>query len=55
MSLKGINFHENLFGFFLFIDVRISFSVENYFTYFVKIKFSKFHKKDILPVAVTFL
>ena len=34
--------------------MRINFCEEFYFTYFPRIKFSEFRKKDILPVAVTF-
>ena len=38
----------------LFIFKRNIFWEETYFTNFLRIKFSKFGKKDILPVAVTF-
>ena len=34
--------------------MRINFCEETYFTYFSKIKFCEFNKKDILPVPVTF-
>ena len=37
-----------------FIFARDHFSEEIYFTYFTRIKFSEFLKKDILPAAVTF-
>ena len=55
---KGINFHgnyfsqENLQTTFYFQEKY--FWEETYFTNFLRIKFSKFGKKDILPVAVTF-
>ena len=51
---RRINFHEKIFKLLIFYFGRISFCEETYFTYFVRIKSSKFHKKDILPVAITF-
>lgn len=56
----GINFQENYFSrknlqiFFFIIFVKINFRQETYFPYFARIKFSGFHKKDILRIAVTF-
>ena len=47
-------FREKIFKFFFIIFVKINFRQETYFPYFARIKFSGFHKKVILRIAVTF-
>ena len=50
--LRGINFGEKWFlheNFQKKKNVRVSFREKAFFSYFARIKLSKFHQKDILP------
>ena len=49
LIFKRTIFREKIFKFFFYY-----FRQETYFPYFARIKFSGFHKKDILRIAVTF-
>ena len=54
LIFRELFFAKKSSNFFFIIFVKINFRQETYFPYFARIKFSGFHKKDILRIAVTF-